>query len=342
MFKGKSTEEVKKLLLAPKKIALVAHKNPDGDTIGATLAMYHFLKKRGHIVEMVVPNHFPDFYQWMPGIKSMLVYDSVAKQVKKILTEADIIFCLDFNNFDRVGTMSEALKKSRAIKILIDHHLEPSGEFDHYFSIINTSSTGELVYEFINEIDEIEIIDRNVAVCLYTCIMTDTGSFSYSCNNRRTYEITADLIGRGVDAGKIHKFVYDTFSEHRLRLLGFSLSERMLVWDEWNTAVIYLTKSDLQQFRYHVGDTEGLVNFPLSIKHINLAILITEKEDALRLSFRSKGAFSVNQLARANFDGGGHKNAAGGNSKLNLQETLDKLKEVLAQYKKDLDYQLTF
>ncbi len=342
MFEGASLESVKALLSEPKKIVLLAHKNPDGDTLGAVMAMYHYLKAKGHAVTAIVPNAYPDFYSWMPGINHLLVYDTASKQAQISLAEATLIFCLDFNATNRVGVMANLLKQAKGIKILVDHHLEPTDEFNHYFTTTDTSSTGEIIYELITALGDGRSISKEVAVCLYTCIVTDTGSFSYACNRSRTYEVTADLVARGVDSNLVHRLVYDTFSEHRLRLLGFALSERMLVWKKFHSAVIWLTQNDLKKFNFQVGDTEGLVNYPLSISNINLAILITEKGDVLRLSFRSKGDFSVNQLAREYFEGGGHKNAAGGNSSLNMDKTLEKLKIVLSQHKEQLDYELKY
>ena len=342
MFDKSSLNAVGELLAQPKKIALLAHKNPDGDTVGAVMAMYHYLEPKGHKVSAIVPNEYPTFYSWMPGIEKMLIFDKNAKEIKKILAEADLIICLDFNATHRVGNMGKLVAEAKAVKVIIDHHPQPSDEFDYYFSETETSSTGELVYEFIAGLNDTRSITKDIAVCLYTCIMTDTGSFSFSCNKKRTYEITGELIARGVQPDLIHKLVYDTFTENRLRLLGYALSERLLVWESLHTAVISLNRDDLDRFDYQVGDTEGLVNYPLSMEKINLSVLITEKDNALRLSFRSKGDFSVNLLARKHFDGGGHKNAAGGNSRLTMKETIKELKSVLERYKSELDYKLSY
>jgi len=341
MFDPVEIKKAGRILAQSKKIALICHKNPDGDTIGAALAMYHYLSKKDYVVNALVPNDFPGFYQWMPGSEKMHIYDREAKYVRQCIAEADVIFCLDFNSLDRTGNMADALKKAKAVKIMIDHHQAPSDEFEYCFSVIDTSSTGELVYEFIDALGDKERIDLNVALALYTCIMTDTGSFSFSCNHARTYEIIADLVKRGVDAAKVHKLVYDTYSENRLRLLGFAISSRMLVWNGLHTAVIRLSKDDLKRFDFQIGDTEGVVNYPLSMAHINLAVLLTEKDDIIRISFRSKGDFDVNDFARKHFNGGGHRNASGGNSKLSLTTTLEQMKNILGQYRQALDYQIT-
>lgn len=330
-----------RLLGVPRKIVLASHKNPDGDTIGAALAMMHYLRKKGHEVTALVPNDFPAYYNWLPGAGEFVVFDRDAKKVRAALADGDLLFCLDFNSLDRTGNMARDLEKFSGKKIVIDHHLEPSNEFDHCFSVTTVSSTGELVYEFIEALGDLSLIEKNEALALYTCIMTDTGSFSYNCNYGRTYHIVAELIEKGVDAAKVHKLVYDTFTENRLRLLGYALSHRLLVWEDLHTAVIYLTKDDLKKYNYQVGDTEGLVNYGLSMKNINLAVLLTEKDNQIRMSFRSKGNFSVNRLARDFFAGGGHKNASGGTSKTGMENTLAKLKEVLQHFKEELNYTLS-
>ena len=342
MFDSREIEAVGRLLAVPQKIVLVSHKNPDGDTIGAALAMMHYLRKKGHEVTALVPNDFPGFYSWLPGAGEMMVFDRDARAVRAALMEGQLLFCLDFNSLDRTGNMAPDLAKFPGKKIVIDHHLDPSDEFDHYFSVVETSSTGELVYELIEAFGDKTLLGIEEALALYTCIMTDTGSFSYNCNHARTYQIVAELIDKGVDAAKVHKLVYDTFTENRLRLLGFALSSRLLVWDNLHTAVIYLTKDDLKKYHYQVGDTEGLVNYGLSMEKINLAVLLTEKDNQIRMSFRSKGEFSVNRLARDFFDGGGHKNASGGTSKIGMENTIGKLREVLQNFKEELDYTLSF
>ncbi len=342
MFEGESLEKLRELISHPGRAAVLAHKNPDGDTIGSVLAFYFYLTAKGHEVSIMVPNDYPEFYAWMPGIENMLVYEKQSAEIKPVLKDADLIFCLDFNAFKRVGTMSELLQKAGGTKIMIDHHPEPSSDFDLYFSNPGASSTGEIVYEIISGLGDEKAVNKEIAVALYTAIMTDTGSFSYSCNNARTYEIVARLISAGVDVSLIHRLVYDTFTENRLRLLGYSLSEKMTVWDDIHVAVISLDKNDLQKFDYRVGDTEGLVNYPLSMKNINVSVLITEREGVFRLSFRSKGDFPVNVVAKEYFDGGGHKNAAGGNSYTGLKETMDRLKEVFLRFKDDLNYEIKY
>ncbi len=340
MLEKQQLLEIGRFIENGSKIAITTHTNPDGDAIGSSLAIYHYLKSKGANVEAVVPNKFPEFLKWLPASKEMVIFEQQAKKAKTILAEADLIFCLDYNALSRVGSVTDDLKAAKAKKILIDHHISPELEsFDYIISETNTSSTGELIFDFINAMGDEELIDRKIAECLYTCIITDTGSFSFSCNNSKTFEVAAKLIEKGVDARKIHGLIYDTFSETRLRLLGFAINDRMLVWEDLRTALIYLTKEDLKKFNYKVGDTEGLVNFALSMDKVNMAVLVTDKDKKVRMSFRSKGEFSVNDLARNHFNGGGHRNAAGGNMSKPIMEVVEEIKSVLQNYKQLLNYE---
>jgi phosphoesterase RecJ-like protein len=325
------------LLSSRKKIVVTSHHNPDGDAIGSTLAMLHYLKLMGHQVSAMVPNAFPDFLSWMPGASDILICETEKKQCEELILNAQIIFCLDYNAFQRTSSLQGALNTATGLKVMIDHHPEPKKEdFDFLFSKVETSSTGELIYEFIKAMDGTPLINLEVATGIFVGIMTDTGSFSYSCNHESTYRIVAELLKYGLDAGNIHRLVYDTFSESRLRLLGYCLSEKLVVLPEYATAYITLSKEDLRNFNYQVGDTEGVVNYALSIKGIVLAAFMTERDDRVRLSFRSKGDFSVNDLARKYFAGGGHKNAAGGDSYVSLDKTIQAFESLLPEYKEAL------
>ena len=343
MLEKQQLQEINNYINNGSKIAITTHTNPDGDAIGSSLAIYHYLKSKGANVEAVVPNKFPQFLEWLPSSNQLTIFEQQAKKAKQILADADLIFCLDYNALSRVGAVTDDLKAAKAKKILIDHHISPETEnFDFIISETNTSSTGELVFDFITAMGDENLIDRKIAECLYTCIITDTGSFSFSCNNSKTFEVAAKLIENGVDARKIHGLIYDTFSETRLRLLGFAINDRMLVWDELKTALIYLTKEDLKKYKYKVGDTEGVVNFALSMDKVNMAVLVTEKDKKIRLSFRSKGEFSVNDLAREHFNGGGHRNAAGGNMSKPIMEVVDEIKSILENYKHLLNYHVGY
>ena len=343
MLSTEQQKEVKTLLEEHRKIVVTSHNNPDGDAMGSMLAMFHYLRKKGHQVWAVLPNQFPEFYDWMPGSRDVLVYERSAKPVQKILAEADLIFCLDYNAIDRFGAPAEILARSPGKRFMIDHHVEPKLEdFDYHISVVKTSSTGELIFDFIEMIGDKKLLDKSIADCLYTSIVTDTGSFSYAANNVRTYHVTAELISLGVDASQIHRLIYDTFSENRLRLLGHAISNKMIVWDDLRTALIWLTKEDLKKYNYQVGDTEGLVNYPLMMEKVNLSVLLTEKDNMIRLSFRSKGNFSVNELARKHFKGGGHVNAAGGKTFTTMEKTIDDIKEALSQYRRELDFKMSY
>lgn len=335
-FSRDSLTELQSLLQTSDHLVITTHYNPDGDALGASLAWLHYLQKRGKTVSLIVPNDFPDFLGWMPGIDQALIYFHHRHQADSLLAEADLVFCLDYNNFSRVNLFTKELAQSPGKKILIDHHLEPGEEFDLYFSVKETSSTAELIFDLINTIGSIEDITKPIAECLYVGIMTDTGSFSYACNYPETYEVVAQLVRQGIDCEAIHRLVYDTYSESRMRLLGFCLSERMVVLHEFATAYIWLSIDDLKQFNFKPGDTEGVVNYALSIKGISFAALFTEKKDKVRISFRSKGSFSVNEFAKNLYNGGGHRNASGGDSVLSLKETLSNFESVLPDYQHQL------
>jgi len=285
----------------------------------------------------MVPNEYPAFLKWMPGNDNVVIHNRDEESADSILSHADLIFCLDYNTLNRTGSMEDGLKNTTAVKILIDHHLEPVlDEFDYYLSLVQTSSTSELVYRFIEGCSWLDQIDEEVATGLYIGIMTDTGSFSFNCNYPATFQITASLLASGIDAEYIHRMVYDTYSEDRLRLLGYCLSEKLTILPEFSTAYIALSKDELNRFHHQVGDTEGIVNYALSIKNIKIAVFLTERKDRIRLSFRSKGDLSVNRIAREHFNGGGHRNAAGGDSFISIEETINKLRDVLVQYKDDI------
>ena len=304
------------------KIVITTHHNPDGDAIGSSLALYEYLKLLHYEVNCIVPNSYPSFLSWLSGNEDILVFEQEIIKSKELIESADILFSLDYNTFHRSGEMENDIKKSKAKKVLIDHHLEPSIDFDISISKTETSSTSELVYEIIEFFGHKNLINKTIAESLYVGIITDTGSFSYSCNYSNTYNIISHLIELGIDGKTIHQLVYATFSEDRLRLLGYCLSERLVVIPKYNTAYIFLTKEDLQRFNYKPGDTEGVVNYALTIQGIEFAVLFTERDDYIRISFRSKGEFSVNEFARKHYEGGGHKNAAGGNSYKSMDETL--------------------
>lgn len=333
---------IKSHLKGSGNIVITSHHNPDGDAVGSALAMYHALKCINPNVVVVLPNRFPDFLKWLPGANDVVIFDQNDEQfISGIFNKAGIIFSLDYNTPSRVEKMEETLRNATATKILIDHHPQPDTDaFQFVLSKTSASSTAELVYEFLEETELTHCIQKAAAESLYTGIITDTGSFSFACNNPKTYRITAELIERGANPERLHRLIYDNFSESRLRLLGHAFAEKLLILPKYRTAIIALSKDDLNRYNYKAGDSEGIVNYPLSIKEINVSILMTEREGLIRLSFRSKGQFAVNQIAQKYFEGGGHRNAAGGNSYLSIEASIEKIKEILPLYEDELNYEI--
>jgi len=329
-------QELQRLLSTPKDIVLTSHRNPDGDAIGSTLAMYHFLKGQGHSVQMIVPSDFPANLAWMPGIHEMLVYDDDPEEVKDLFEQKDIVFCLDFNAIDRIDKVGQLfIDKNDIYKVLIDHHLYPESFPDFTLSDTTASSTCELVYRFMDMLGQLDELNETIGECLMTGILTDTGSFKYS-TSPRLFRIVAELLEAGVDDYKLQDLIYNSLDEKHLRLLGHCLNRRMEVLDEYHTGIIVLTKADYKQFEIKRGDTEGIVNFLLKMKHIKVAAFIMEQPTIVKISLRSKGDFSVQEIAQKYFRGGGHKNASGGASFIGLGATIRKFKEILPEYKEQL------
>ena len=315
-----------------KKILVVSHVNPDGDAIGSSLAMCSFLKKFGVDAKVLVPNDFPGFLSWMPGAHDILIYESQTELAQAWISTAECIIMLDFNSLSRSGVLHNEIGKTRVPRVLVDHHRDPDmSQFYCAWSETNVSSASELVAEIILHYG-LDYLDESIATNLLVGIMTDTGSFAHSIFHPRTFEIVSALVEKSASYNEIHRLVYDTFSENRLRLLGYAIN-KMEVLDEYATAIIALTKAELDSFDYHVGDTEGIVNYPLSLKKIKMSVLITERQEQIRLSFRSKGDFSVHELSNKHFKGGGHTNAAGGTLDCTVEEAVAKLKSVLPAYK---------
>jgi len=317
-------QSLKDQIVKLKNILIVSHSNPDGDAIGSALALGNFFLNEGFEVMIAMPDDFPEYLSWMKNADNIKIYTHNKGEIDCFIDNIDLIFCVDFNSLNRLRNMENVVKNSKAIKVLIDHHPQPDLiAFDYVFSNLNVSSTSEMVYDFITNISNTISITKQVAECIYAGIMTDTGSFSYSCNYDKTFKIVGELITKGINIENIHRLVYDTFSESRLRLLGYSLSEKLFVLDEFYTAYIWLNKDELDKYEYKVGDTEGLVNYALAINNIKLAALFTERDNSIRISFRSKGEFNVNEYARSYFGGGGHKNASGATYYKTMEETLE-------------------
>jgi phosphoesterase RecJ-like protein len=330
--------EIKELLASPKKIVVIPHKNPDGDAIGSTLGLLHYLLKLNHKAVVIAPNDFPDFLKWIPKQDTILKYETQQTECDELINDADIMFTLDFNAFHRTGNMETVLTNSNVIKIMIDHHQQPDDYAKYMFSDVSMSSTCEMIYHFLEKLEDLDYIDKDLATCLYVGIMTDTGSFRFRSTTSTTHRIISKLIDKGADNTQIHNNVYDTNSYNRLQLLGCALNNLKII-PESRTAYITLSQNELQKLDYKKGDTEGFVNYALSLNNIVLAaIFIEDKQNKIiKISLRSKGDFSVNELSRAHFDGGGHTNAAGGKSDLPLGPTVDKFISILPQYNKALN-----
>jgi phosphoesterase RecJ-like protein len=326
----RSIQDAFPLLQTPRKIFITTHHKPDGDAIGSMLGLYHYLVKKGHQVTPVSPGELPDFLMWMPGIAEMLNYEKQTKEATAALKEADLIFCVDFNDFSRTKHLEAPLAAATQPKILIDHHLMPKPVWDYGMSIPAKSSTCEMVYDFINLCGDNALLDIPMAECLYTGVLTDTGSFRFPVTSASVHTMIANLMGHGLEHSKIHEFIYDSWSENRMRFLGYVLLEKMEIFPELNSGLICLSRKDMGTYNIVAGDTEGLVNYLLSIGNIRFGTLITERNDEVKLSFRSKGNFDVSTFARTYFDGGGHFNASGGRTKTSFKETITYFKKILS------------
>lgn len=322
-------------LLKYRNIVIVSHVNPDGDSIGSSLAFYLFQKHLGLNSKVIIPNDYPNFLSWMPYIHDVIIYDKNQEEAKLLMSEAELFCYLDFNTESRTGLMHNDLCHfNKTPKILVDHHIgaDPS-KFEVCYSQTDISSTSEMIAEIIKFHGFENHLDKDIASCILTGMITDTGSFTHSIYSN-TFSICGEIISlTNVDYMKIHQNIYDNSTEDRLRLLGFLINNRLIVLNDYNTAYIYASKADLDSFNYQIGDTEGVVNYPLSISSVRMSVLITEREGCIRFSFRSKGDFSVNDLAKKHFDGGGHFNAAGGTLYCSLEEAVSKLLSVLPEYK---------
>lgn len=329
-------ETLDEVLRTPRRIAIICHVNPDGDAIGSSLAFSQFLRNLGHEVEVMVSNDFPGFLAWMPGAQEILIYEKNADACNEILEKADYIVLLDFNHPSRAGLIQDKLKSLETKKILIDHHRDPNlPSFICALSETQVSSTAELVAEVILHYGE-QYLNEAIATNILVGIVTDTGSFAHSVFHPQTFTISAKMIEKSVSYNQIHQLVYDTFSEDRLRLLGYAISNKMEVLDDYATAIIALNKEELARFNYQVGDTEGVVNYPLSMEKMVMSVLVTERQGVIRFSFRSKGDFSVHELAQKYFNGGGHTNAAGGTLCCSMEEALKRIHQVLPEYREML------
>ena len=336
MEKALSTE-LKQLLTKEQRIVIIGHKNPDGDAVGSTLGLHLFFEKLGLNSSVVLPNDFPDFLKWMPQADGVLNFEKQNQQAIRKLEEATLIFTLDFNSFARVGDVQSYLEKSVATFVMIDHHQQPDDYATVTYSDATIGSTCEMVFNVIEALDGLEHISADIATLLYTGIMTDTGSFRFPSTTARTHRVVASLVDCGANNAEIHQNVYDTNSTSRMKLLGVAL-DNLVVLEEYNTAYITMSQKELDDNHFKKGDTEGFVNYALSVTGIKFALIFIEnkQENIVKISLRSVGDFSVNEFSRSYYNGGGHNNAAGGRSLLSLDETVKQFISILPEYKEAL------
>ncbi len=335
MMNKNDIEEVKSLIASPKKISIIPHRNPDGDAMGSTLGLYHILKQLDHDVTVISPNAFPDFLAWMPGSNQVVVFEENRKKAAEILQQSDLVFTLDFNVLSRTGDqMTSVLEGLSTTYIMIDHHQMPANYARYTFSDTTYGSTCELLYMLLQKLELNSLINKEVANCIYTGIVTDSGSFRFPKTTAQTHQVVAALIEKGVDNPEVHNALFNNSSYNRLQLLGRAL-QNMVILPEYKTSYLYLTEAELNQFQHRKGDTEGFVNYGLSIDGIDFTAFFTEnkEEGIIKISFRSQGNVDVNEFARTYFEGGGHINAAGGKSTLSLEETLERFKNIVTTAK---------
>ncbi|HSU52137.1 MAG TPA: bifunctional oligoribonuclease/PAP phosphatase NrnA [Segetibacter sp.] len=324
-------------LTNPKKVIITTHQKPDGDAMGSSLGLYHFLTGLGHSVTVVSPTNWASFLKWMPGAANVVDFEASKEVATTLINEAELLFCLDFNVLHRTKHMEPLLADLSCTKILIDHHQQPQEEyFDFGISNTSKSSTCEMVFDFIVDSGHDNALDEQIAQCLYTGVMTDTGSFRFPSTSADVHRMVARLKDTGFNHTIVHESIYDSFLENRVRFIGYALLNRMEVLYECNTAIMSISKNDLLRFRIKTGDTEGLVNQLLTIQGIKLGALVIDRDEERKWSFRSKGDFDVNTFARTHFEGGGHFNAAGGRTDDSLDATVWKFKKVIKQYQEQL------
>jgi phosphoesterase RecJ-like protein len=332
-------QEFKQLINgSPLKVVITTHHKPDADALGSSLALYNYLIAKGHDAKVIAPTDYPRFLNWMKGQADVLVFNEEKQTAHctALIAEADLICCLDFSALSRINEMGPFIAESKAAKLLVDHHLNPENFAQYELWDSKAAATCELIYDLIVMLGDEALIDKEIAECIYAGIMTDTGSFRHPVTSAKVHRTIAGLIERGADNSRVHKLVYDNNNEARLRMLGYILLNRLVVLKEYATAYIAITKDELKEFNSMTGDTEGFVNYALSIEGIVLAALIIDRTEAVKISFRSTGSFSVNKFARNHFNGGGHENASGGRSDLSLDETVAKFLALLPTYQEEL------
>lgn len=325
--------KVSSLIDECEKVVIVTHVSPDGDAIGSSLGLYHYLTELGNTVDIIVPNAFPEFLKWMSGSKEILDYEKYSDYAQRLIEEAELIFCLDFNIPKRIHDMAAYVVGSNAKKVMIDHHPDPSDFCDVVISYPEISSTCELVFRVICRMGDFERISKASAEAIYTGMMTDTGGFTYNSNRADIYYIIGELLKKGIDKDQIYSNVYKNYSADRFQMMGYLLSEKMKIYPEYNTALISLTQEEQKRFHSKKGDTEGFVNLPLNIKDIIFAVFLREDNEMIKISLRSQGEFPCNKFAAQCYNGGGHLNASGGEFYGTLDEAKAIFEKALPEYK---------
>ena len=336
MLNPQHKNKIEDLISQKEPTAILSHLNPDGDSVGASLGLALFLIKNEVPVSIIIPNEIPEFLRWLPGFEMIRVFSKNRKQCYSDLKEASVIFFVDFNDPTRLGDGLDSAVNSSAYKILLDHHQNPSDFSDINISEPWRGSAGEMVYILIEELKLSQYIDEQIATCLYVAIMTDTGNFRYGSSYAEVFRIAGSLVDKGINKDEIYSNVYDSYSLSRMKLMGYCMSEKMKFLDSHHTAYMGISMDELNRFNYQTGDTEGFVNVPFSVKGVRISVLFIEKKDHIKVSLRSKGNFSVDQFARKYYNGGGHVNAAGGESSLSLEETLKQFEQIIAKHASEI------
>ena len=328
----KPVTDIFPLLDQPRQVVITTHQKPDPDAMGSSLGLAHFLRSFGHQVTVISPTNWAAFLNWMPGSHDVIDFELKKNEAEAVLAKAEWLFCLDFNTLPRTKHLAPLLQQLQCVKILIDHHQQPeTTAFTYGISDVSKSSTSEMIYDLIAGSGHADRISLPIAECLYAGIIGDTGSFRYPSASAHVHAIVARLKETGLNHTKVHENIYDNFLENRLRFIGMVLLHRMEIMYEYNTALISISKNDLLRFDIKTGDTEGLVNFPLSIQGIKLAAIVIDRDEERKWSFRSKGDFDTNTFARKYFEGGGHYNASGGRSQDPLEKTVSKFKQAIKE-----------
>ncbi|WP_044173229.1 DHH family phosphoesterase [Flectobacillus major] len=332
-------EAFREIIATPQKIVITTHFKPDADALGSSLGLAGYLKKKGHQVQVITPSDYPKFLFWMQGHEDVLNYEDfkVQRKASQLIADADMIFCLDFSALSRIESMADVVRKSKATKVMIDHHINPENFATFVYHDAKAAATAQLIFQLIVLLGDKHLIDIPMGECLYAGIMTDTGSFRHPSTTPEVHRIAADIMEIGVNTNRVHRRIYDSTSLDRLKFLGYVLSEKMVVVPEYRIVYFVVTAEELKQFNSQTGDTEGIVNYGLQIDGIVMSVIIVDRPEAIKMSFRSVEEFAVNGLASKHFSGGGHKNAAGGKTTgLGVEATIQKLLNLLPEYKNEL------